>query len=223
MRINQTTLCPSQRGKAGQQSKLLSAARTIQACKLKRTSKLEKKGKRKKGERATKGQCRLRQSPVGSFLKDQQGYRQRQQQRRWRQRVANEIKGEQTSYGQTISNGPKRTLDKDNGQGTTGKCDKGRGTTDNAHCSPGRCLKQFHLDTPIPNASPPHPFSVSLCAQCKICLWEQRLICAATVPTACLSLYLSFSFSLCFAFCWPACPLIKLNFMGHMYTLNEIG
>lgn len=67
-----------------------------------------------------------------------------------------------------------------------------------------------------------HTAASSLFARCaairKICLWEQRLICAAAVALPCpLSPIL---FMLRF---WPACPLIKLNFMGHMYTLNGIG
>lgn len=168
---------------------MLSAARTIQACKLKRTSKLEKKGKREKGERATKGQCWLRQSPVGSFLKDQQGYRQRQQQRRWRQRVANEIKGEQTSYGQTISNGPKghwiRTTDK--GRQGNATRDEGRRTRDDGQRTlfPWPLLKAISFGHAHPERLPasslfsvfvrsvqdlPLGAEIDLCCHCSSCL-----------------------------------------------------
>lgn len=83
---------------------------------------------------------RTMQSKSNGGLKDQRGYWQRR-------RRANEIKGEQTSYGQTISNGPKghwirttakgaerRTNDgqetRDRRQGTR---NKGHGTRDKGH------------------------------------------------------------------------------------------
>lgn len=131
---------PLQKGLApvAGQSELLNATRTVEACKLKRIKikRNEREQKRKKKEDGERmANKRTMQSKSNSGLKDQQGY--------WQQRRrANEIKGEQTSYGQTISNGPKghwiRTTAKGAQRRTTmdkrqRTRNKGHGTRDKGH------------------------------------------------------------------------------------------